>query len=114
MIRGGAEVVANSRVWRRGTENMSKKIEFRDLRRILLEGAGVADGAELDVAALDTEFDDLGYDSLAIMETAARISREYAIRIDEDALAEATTPRQLLDLVNSDLSAVVGTKEPTR
>lgn len=80
---------------------MSKKIELGDLRRILTEGAGVADGVDLDATTVDTEFDDLGYDSLAIMETVARISREYAIRVDESALAEATTPRQLLDLVNA-------------
>jgi act minimal PKS acyl carrier protein len=78
------------------------KIELGDLRRILLEGAGVADGADLDADIVDTEFEDLGYDSLAIMETVARISREYTIRIDEGALATATTPRLLLDLVNAE------------
>lgn len=81
---------------------MSKKIELRDLRRILEEGAGAAYGVDLDADILDIEFAELGYDSIAIMETAARISREFAIRIDDDALVEANTPRQLLDLVNSD------------
>lgn len=91
---------------------MSKKIEFSDLRRVLLEGAGVASGTELDASVLDTDFGELGYDSLAIMETAARISREYSIGIDDDALAEATTPRRLLDLVNAEHVAVTG--EPAR
>jgi act minimal PKS acyl carrier protein len=95
-------------------EYMSKMIEFRDLRRILMEGAGVAIGIELDTSVLDTEFDDLGYDSLAIMETAARISREYSIPIDDDALPEATTPRLLLELVNSNAAVVAATGEPTR
>lgn len=75
---------------------------LHDLRRILREGAGADEGVDLDGEILDTEFDDLGYDSLALMETAARITREYGIPIDEDALLAATTPRRLLDLVNVD------------
>lgn len=79
-----------------------KPIELSDLRRILLEGAGAEQGVDLDGEILDTPFDDLGYDSLALMETAARLSREYGVTIDEDGLAEATTPRRLLELVNAD------------
>jgi minimal PKS acyl carrier protein len=75
--------------------------ELQDLRRILRECAGAEDGVNLDGEILDTEFDLLGYDSLALMETAARIAREYGIRVDDDALTAATTPRRLLDLLNA-------------
>jgi len=65
-----------------------------------LEGAGIDEGTNLDGDILDTDFDDLGYDSLALLETAARITREYQIVIDDDA-AIARTPRELLQLVNN-------------
>jgi act minimal PKS acyl carrier protein len=74
--------------------------QLADLRRILREGAGADEGVDLDGEILDTAFDDLGYDSIALMETAARISREYGTPIDDDALTPATTPRALLALVN--------------
>lgn len=78
-------------------------IELRDLRRILRESAGTEQGVDLDGEILDTPFDDLGYDSIAIMETTARLTREYGVSIDDDdALVAATTPRLLLDLINAD------------
>ncbi|HEY7486217.1 MAG TPA: acyl carrier protein [Streptosporangiaceae bacterium] len=80
---------------------LHQSIELQDLRRLLQESAGTEQGVDIDGEILDTEFDDLGYDSLALMETAAKITQEYGIPIDEDALAVATTPRLLLNLVNS-------------
>ncbi|HEU5268410.1 MAG TPA: acyl carrier protein [Jatrophihabitans sp.] len=80
-------------------------VELPDLRRILLEGAGAVQGVDLDGEILDSSFEDLGYDSIAIMETAARISREYGVSIDDEALLDARTPRLLLDLVNTNQAA---------
>ncbi|MDX2546546.1 acyl carrier protein [Streptomyces sp. WI04-05B] len=76
-----------------------------DLKRILLEGAGSDEGVDLDAEILDMEFEQLGYESLALLETGSRIEREYAIALDESALADATTPRALIDLVNTHLAA---------
>lgn len=75
-------------------------ITLDDLKRILREGAGADEGVDLDGDILDLEFADLGYDSLALMETAARITREYGIALDDDAALAATTPRSLLTVVN--------------
>lgn len=77
------------------------------LKQVLLEGAGAADGVGLDGDILDTSFDDIGYDSLALLETSGRIEREYGIAIDEGALADARTPRQLIDVVNAQLAGAV-------
>ncbi len=77
------------------------KLTLDDLRRILLEGAGTDEGVDLDDNILDTTFDELGYDSLALLETAARITREYRIELDDDAATAARTPRELLALVNT-------------
>ncbi|HEY3610263.1 MAG TPA: acyl carrier protein [Pseudonocardiaceae bacterium] len=76
-----------------------------DLKRILLEGAGAAEYIDFDGDILDTEFDELGYESLALLETSSRIEREYGIALDESAVADAVTPRALIDLVNSHLKA---------
>ncbi|WP_137988253.1 acyl carrier protein [Streptomyces vilmorinianum] len=70
------------------------------LRTILVACAGEDDSADLSGDILDTTFEDLGYDSLALMESAARIEREFGITLDDDDVNEALTPRLLLDLVN--------------
>jgi acyl carrier protein len=75
-------------------------LELGELRRMLAESAGVSQGVDIDGDILDTEFQDLGYDSIAIMEIASRITSQYGIRIDDEVLAGAATPRRLLDLVN--------------
>jgi act minimal PKS acyl carrier protein len=79
-----------------------RTIDLSDLRRLFRESAGTEPGVDLDGDIMDTAFDDLGYDSLAIMETAARITREYGVSIDDEELVIATTPRHLLELVNRD------------
>lgn len=74
-----------------------------ELLRILHEGAGSTESAAVgDI--LDTDFEDLGYDSLALLETGGRIEREYGISLDESALAETRTPRALIDVVNEHLA----------
>ncbi|MGW6427388.1 acyl carrier protein [Nocardia sp. NPDC055053] len=77
-----------------------------DLGRIMVEAAG-DEGVEFSDPILDILFDDLGYDSLALLETCGRIERELGIRLDEETLQAATTPRALLDAVNSHLAARV-------
>lgn len=70
-----------------------------DLRRILTECAGEDESVDLHGDILDTPFADLGYDSLALMETVSRIKRDFAVEIAEDELAVVDTPRVLLGLV---------------
>lgn len=76
------------------------QITLDDLRRILFQGAGAEEGVDLDGDILDTEFADLGYDSIALLETVARISQEFKITLDDNVAASARTPRELLKLVN--------------
>jgi minimal PKS acyl carrier protein len=80
---------------------MSATLTPDDLLRILRECAG--DDGTLDIAqdVLDRTFTDLGYDSVAVLETAGRVSREYGVAIDDDVVAEAATPRALLSIVNA-------------
>ncbi|SEG87450.1 act minimal PKS acyl carrier protein [Actinacidiphila yanglinensis] len=75
-----------------------------DLRRILREGAGADETVDLEGEILDTDFDALGYESLALLETGSRIEREYGISLGDEALAPHTTPRALIDAVNGELA----------
>ena len=84
----------------------TKEFTLNDLKRILLEGAGMAEGVDLDGDILDTDFDELGYESLALLETSGRIEREYGISLDDTAVTESGTPRALLDVVNAHLGVV--------
>ncbi|GAA4136220.1 acyl carrier protein [Actinomadura keratinilytica] len=80
---------------------MATAITIDDLGRILREAAGI----ELGPGAADQPFADLGYDSLALLETGSRIEREYGVRLDDDTLTEVETPAALLDVVNRHLAA---------
>jgi minimal PKS acyl carrier protein len=79
---------------------------IKDLRRIMHESAGEGDGTDVDVdvATVDTEFIQLGYESLALLEAGSRIEREFGIRLDDSALFDSPTPRALIEAVNAQLT----------
>lgn len=82
----------------------TKEFTVGDLKRILLEGAGADESVDLDSADfLDSEFEALGYESLALLETGGRIEREFGITLDDTALTDATTPRALIEVVNAQI-----------
>ncbi|MFI5765293.1 MULTISPECIES: acyl carrier protein [unclassified Streptomyces] len=82
----------------------TKAFTLDDLKRILKEAAGVAEGVDLDGDILDTEFDVLGYESLALLEAGSLIERELGISLDEEAVNDAHTPRGFIDVVNMQLA----------
>jgi act minimal PKS acyl carrier protein len=79
-------------------DQMSKLTEA-GLMDIMRECAGEATDLTGDVG--DTPFEMLGYDSLAVLETASRIERDYGLRLDEGEVTGAKTPRDFLALVNA-------------
>ncbi|MET8560310.1 acyl carrier protein [Streptomyces flaveolus] len=83
---------------------MATPLTIDDLRRILIECAGETDGTDLSGDILDTRFEAIGYDSLALMETAARIESRYGVAVPDDVAGRVGTPRELLDLVNGALA----------
>ncbi|MFI5728393.1 acyl carrier protein [Streptomyces cyaneofuscatus] len=85
----------------------SKEFTIADLKRILLEGAGAEEGVDLDGDILDTDFEELGYESLALLETGGRIEREYGISLDDDVFTDNRTPRTLVDAINNHLKEPV-------
>ncbi|MEW2353444.1 acyl carrier protein [Spirillospora sp. NPDC029432] len=55
--------------------------------------------------APERPFDELGYDSLALLETHTRIKRDYGVEISEDDFGRINTPQGLVDFVNTRLRA---------
>ncbi|MET8170372.1 acyl carrier protein [Streptomyces sp. NPDC057456] len=82
----------------------SKEFTLDDLKRVLRESAGADEGVDFDGDILDSDFEDLGYESLALLETGSRIEREYGIALDDSALTDSRTPRALIDAVNEHLT----------
>ncbi|MFI0041052.1 acyl carrier protein [Streptomyces mutabilis] len=82
----------------------TKLFTLEDLKRTLREAAGVTEGVDLDGDILDTEFEVIGYESLALLEAGGLIEREYGISLDEEAVSEANTPRSFIDVVNAQLA----------
>ncbi len=80
---------------------------IEDLKRVLRAAAGEADGevVDLDSDILDVTFTDLGYDSLAMLETSKRIELERSVALSDTVVTDAQTPRVLLSLVNEKLAA---------
>lgn len=85
---------------------MSKQLTIAELMRILHEAAGEGEDVTIDGDILDAEFSELGYDSIALLETGARIERQFGVTLDDDTVTLAGTPRVLLTVVNQSLSHV--------
>ncbi|HET7014169.1 MAG TPA: acyl carrier protein [Streptosporangiaceae bacterium] len=77
-------------------------ITLEVLTRTLQESAGTDENVELNGDVLDVDFTELGYDSLALLETASRLEQKHGIVLDDDAATSAKTPRELLELINSE------------
>ncbi|MET8905668.1 MULTISPECIES: acyl carrier protein [unclassified Streptomyces] len=75
-----------------------------DLKSILRQAAGEAEDVDLDGDILDTDFEALGYESLALLEAGSLVERRYGIALDETALTEAHTPRAFIEVVNHQLA----------
>ncbi|WP_199510889.1 acyl carrier protein [Nucisporomicrobium flavum] len=82
-----------------------QRFTIDDLRRILRQCAGEEEQS-LDGDILERSFDELGYDSLALLETTSRISKEFSVKLSDDIAAEVDTPGELLAFVNEKLAAM--------
>lgn len=77
---------------------MSNAMSLDELRGILITCAG-EDGA-LRGDIVDVPFDELGYDSLALIDAAATLKRDRGVVIPDERLTELANPRELLALIN--------------
>lgn len=78
-------------------------ITLSELGELLLECVGAPEeGMAFEGDdALDTPFLEFGYDSLALLQVTSVINRTYGIVLNDDAVAEAETPRLLLALIST-------------
>lgn len=81
------------------------QLTLRELDSTMREFHG-PDAPGLDGRSLDASLQDLGYDSLVLLQTTGRIQQKYGVEIDRDGIAVAETARELLDVMNSALREV--------
>ncbi|KNB53420.1 acyl carrier protein [Streptomyces caatingaensis] len=73
------------------------EITLDRLVTVIRECAGDSDEFDLDGDILDVTFEELGYDSLALLEISARLQEEFGATVSE---TEMETPRITLRLLN--------------
>ncbi|MGW0121052.1 acyl carrier protein [Streptomyces sp. NPDC003327] len=78
-----------------------QQITIADLQTIMTQCAGEDEEALSLEEAPDRAFEELGYDSLALLETYSRLERDFGVELCEDELGDIHTARQLVDFVNS-------------
>ncbi|MEU9713193.1 acyl carrier protein [Streptomyces sp. NPDC007027] len=78
-----------------------QQITIDDLQTMMFRCAGEAEDTLSLVEAPDSSFEELGYDSLALLETYSELERDFGIELCEDDLGDILTARQLVDVVNS-------------
>ncbi|MEU8551442.1 acyl carrier protein [Streptomyces roseoverticillatus] len=81
-----------------------------DLIRVLRESAGEDEDVDLEGDILDVTFDDLGYDSLALLNTVVHIQRHLGVTLPDDFVGQEMTPRALVETVNVHLARTVSEK----
>lgn len=85
---------------------MNSELTSSRLAVILRSSAGEDEGFQLDDSNLDSTFDDLGYDSLALLQVTGVLQREYRLSVTDEQFLEADTPRKLLELANKHTASV--------
>jgi len=71
-------------------------ITLDDLRRIMRESAGADESVDLDGDIAAVPFEDLGYDSLALLEMSAVVRQEFDVVAKLAASAAAVDPELTL------------------
>jgi acyl carrier protein len=83
-----------------GSILMSQKFTLDDLRELMRACAGVEEDIDLDAAIDDVEFEELGYDSLAVLEVASHVQRKYSVPMPDECTEYMKTPRLAVEYIN--------------
>ncbi|MFA1538380.1 MULTISPECIES: acyl carrier protein [unclassified Actinomadura] len=81
------------------------RFTVNDVRRILRDCAGEPDSISLDSEIGAVSFDEMGYDSLARLELAARIQQEFLVAIPDEQVEELRTPDDVVGYVTPRIAA---------
>ncbi|MFC0540707.1 acyl carrier protein [Kutzneria chonburiensis] len=79
-------------------------ITLEDLVEIMRKCAGEDENLIANDAVATTDFDELGYDSLALMAASAEVEKSYGVAVDEGELAEIRNLASFVELVNKKLA----------
>jgi minimal PKS acyl carrier protein len=77
-----------------------KEFGLDDLRVLMKSCAGVAEDMDLDGDILRVPFEQLGYDSLALLEIAHKIEDQLGVVIPDETVEKMLTPLEVIDYVN--------------
>ncbi|MER5648146.1 acyl carrier protein [Streptosporangium sp. NPDC002524] len=77
-----------------------KDFDLDDLRNLMRISAGEDEEIDIEGDIVDTTFTDMNYDSLAVLELASRIERDWGVAVPDEVAADLRTPREVLDYVN--------------
>ncbi|HWE91118.1 MAG TPA: acyl carrier protein [Pseudonocardiaceae bacterium] len=91
---------------------MRTSFDLDDLRTLLRSCAGEPESIDLASDIADLTFEELGYDSIALLETAARVEQDLGVTVEDNVVAEdITTPRDFVAYVSTRLGQrPVGTR----
>ncbi|ALG10914.1 acyl carrier protein [Kibdelosporangium phytohabitans] len=76
------------------------KFTLDELKTIMRSTAGVDEQVDIDSDITDIAFEDLGYDSLAVLELAGQVGRQYNLTIPDDAVDAMSTPGAAVKYIN--------------
>jgi minimal PKS acyl carrier protein len=76
------------------------RIGMAELAGILRECGGEDTGTALVPELLDTPFHELGHDSLTVLQAMNKVGRTYGVRLPEELMLDADTPRLLLQIID--------------
>ncbi|MEO3778514.1 acyl carrier protein [Micromonospora sp. B11E3] len=82
-----------------------RQITLHRLQSIMRECAGENEDAQPLADAANRTFEELGYDSLALLETQSRIHREFGVALPDEAVVTSSTPQAIVDHVNGLVNA---------
>lgn len=82
------------------------RLSLDELKEIMSACSGADEAADITQEVADTEFPELGYDSLAVLEVVSQIQRRYGIVISDEDVESISTPATLLHYVNTSLAEV--------
>lgn len=76
-----------------------------ELAALLADAGGPPDVTHDPAVFMSTPFADLGYDSLAVLETLTLVQARWGVSLPDDVVAAATSPADLLVVLNRELVA---------
>ncbi|MEV4053674.1 phosphopantetheine-binding protein [Amycolatopsis sp. NPDC049688] len=79
------------------------QLTMSDLVALLRECAGEDEAVDLDGDIGAVPFEELGYDSLAVLNTTGRVERDYSIQLGDEIVAVSRNPDDLLRAINDRL-----------